>query len=94
MPASRNEIASDAPSRPIEQRLALDRAADRVAQREHERVAARDDRRAPLERAQDLDVGQIGDLAQDLVGVLAGQVADVDVHAAAVGDLVEARRRP
>ena len=47
------------------------------------------------ERPHDVDVGDRADLLEDVAGVLVGQVADVDVHHAGVGHLVErvARRR-
>ena len=37
----------------------------------------------------DVDVADRADLGEDLPGVLAGQVAHVDRHLAAVGNLVE-----
>ena len=89
MPASRNEIASDAPSRPTRQRLALDRAltASRSAStygllRETIAGARLNERtisRSPIARI----------WARISPGSWPGQVADVDVHPAAVRDLVE-----
>ena len=48
-----------------------------------------DDRGRAREALDDLDVGDLADLGEDRAGVLVGQEADVDVHLAAVGHLVE-----
>ena len=71
------------------QRVALDRAPDRVAQGQHVRVLARDDGRRAREELDDLEVPDGADLGHDVAGVLVGQEADVDVDRADVGDLVE-----
>src|SRR5512133_2268724 len=74
---------------PDRERVALDRAPDRVAQRQHVGVVARDDDRRALEGLDDLEVADGADLRRDVGGVLVGQEADVDVDRAHVGDLVE-----
>jgi hypothetical protein len=71
------------------QRLVVQGGGDRVAQRAHERVGPRHASRRALEGLDDLHVVEGADVREDLVGVLGGQVADVDVHRAAVGHLVE-----
>src|SRR6476661_8084013 len=74
---------------PDRQRVALDRAPDRVAQRQDVGVVARDDDRRALEGLDDLEVADGADLGHDLGGILIGQEADVDVDGARVGHLVE-----
>jgi hypothetical protein len=71
------------------QRLVVERLGDRLAQRAHVGVGARDVRGGALEDLDDAHVGEVADLGEDLGRILVGEVADVDVHAAEVRDLVE-----
>ncbi len=74
---------------PDRQRLALDRFGDRVAQRANVRIGPRHVRGRALEGLDDPHVSQPADVREDRAGILVGEKANVDVHAAEVRHLVE-----
>ena len=84
-------MMSEAPWRPTEICSPVGSAddADRLRQRPHVAVVALHDRRVAVEDPGHARVGQLLDRGLDRVGVLAGQVAHVDVDHAQVGHLVE-----
>ena len=89
-PASRNEIASEAPSRPTEiWSPSGGPARDRLAEGHHEEVVTGHDRGPAVEDLDGRGVGQLVHGGLDLLGLLARQVAHVHVDHAQVGRLVE-----
>jgi hypothetical protein len=71
-------------------RLGLPRGLrDGLGEPEHVGVRARDVGGREHEGAPDLHVVDRPDLREELIGILVGQVADVDVHDALVGNLVD-----